>query len=209
MKSKSDNKYYLVILAIVLVAAIAVFVLIMFSGNGTTTLIVKDPAAMALTIPDLFNIPNGFVFNSTLSEQTYKFNSYWTNESEKQAAIAQGFTNGYIDYFLYQNPNQATDIKTVGTSISVFNQSAQEVLNEDVQSFANQYKCTSFSIPTIGDSSFGCYTVLNISGATISYYDILFYKNNVVVRTWVGRTGLVDLSAEAVQYANIISNRIA
>lgn len=199
---------YIIILAVLFVVAIAVLIIMMVGAN--TKLVTQDPATIALSQADVSNIPSGLIYNSSLSEQTYKVGTYWANDSQLQSAIAQGFTNGYYDYFFFQNPSQTSSIKTIGSSISIYNQSqsAQTVTSTTLNQIVQSKNCIAFNLPTIGDASFGCYFVLNESNTAVSYYDVLFYKNNVAVRTWVGQTGLMDLSSEAVQYANIVANRI-
>ena len=205
MSNKKTNKsksYMFVIIALILISVAAFFLIQPSSG-----LISKDPATIALSQADVSNLPPGLVFNSTMSEQRYKLGNYWFNDSQLQAALNQGFMNGYYDNFFYQD-SAASNIEIIGSSISTYNQSAQEILKGDIQAYLPQYNCISFNLPTIGDKSFGCYMVLNISNIEMSYYEVFFYKNNVVVRTWVGQTGLVDSSAEAVQYADIIANKV-
>jgi hypothetical protein len=205
---KQSNKYTIaIIIVLVVVAAVSFFVVF---SRGTNP-VAKDPATIALSQTDVSNIPNGLVYNSTSSEQTYKLDASWFNDSsQRQAAIDMGFIDGYYDYFFYQNPNSFSNIKTIGSSISIYNKtsSAGIATNATLNQIMQSRNCISFNLPTIGDGSYGCYFVLNVSNTAISYYDVLFYKNNVAVRVWVGQTGLVDLSAEAVQYADTVANRI-
>jgi hypothetical protein len=205
MSKKNQLKRYIFIIVIVLIVAIAAFIIIMFKGNYNN-IIAKDPATIALTQTDVFNIPQGLIYNSSLSEQTYKVGNYW-NATAAQAEFARGFTNGYFDDFVYQDSG-ANNIKVIGSSISMYNNSAQNILNEDIQGYDQTYGCIPFNLPTIGDYSYGCHMVTNISNYVMSYYEVFFYKNNVAVRTWVGQNQLVDLSSDVVPYANTIASRI-
>jgi hypothetical protein len=211
-KMKKINSSYVIVLFIALIVIVLGGLFFIMSNN--TKLITKDPATIALAQTDVFNIPSGLVYNSSISEQTYKVGPYWVNDSQLQAALSLGFTNGYYDYFYYKNPNTSVDsgIKTVGSSISIYNQSvsAQISTSNNLNQIIKGNNCVTFNLPTIGDASFGCYFIWNDSNtvAPASYYEVLFYKNNVAVRTWVGQTGIADLSSEAVQYANIVASRI-
>ena len=205
MNKKNKQKSYIIAIVIILVIAIMGFFLVMF--NSTKIVMTNDPATIALTQTDIFNIPQGLVYNSSISESTYKIGNYWPSESEKQTALNQGFTNGYFDNFFYQDSG-ASNIEVIGSSISIYNHSAQDILNNEIQEYNQAYGCISFNLPTIGDYSYGCHMVTNISNYVMSYYEVFFYKGDVTVRTWVAQNQLVDLSADVVPYANIIANRL-
>jgi hypothetical protein len=197
-------KIYIIILAIILIVTVAGFFLL----NRGIEITAKDPRSIALSLSDISNIPDGLIFNLSSSVAIYKTGNYWPNETQRQIVLAKGFTNGYYDFFVYQTPSSLANVKVIGSSVSIFNQSAQEILNEDIHSYTNDYdNCISFNFSVIGDGSFGCQMVLNVSNIEMSYTNIFFYKNNIVVRTFIGQAGIVDLNNETIQYANIIANR--
>src|SRR5271157_4787047 len=195
---------YIILFIIVLIVAVVGLFIILLSKDIMT----KDPKNMVLSLTDINqkDIPPGLVFNTSLSVEFYKNGSYWANESQEQVAMDQGFINGYYEYFFYQNPSLTNNIKTIGSSIVLFNQSqiSREIIDNETQFYLSSDNCTSFNFPNIGDGSFGCYNTVNrtLPGVivAVSYYNIFFYKNNAAIRVWVGQTGTVNLSNEAIQY---------
>jgi hypothetical protein len=206
MNKRKKIRIITIALVAVLIVAVAIAGFFFFSMSNPLTNSL-DPKDMALSLSDI-STPGGLMFNSNLSVATYKNDNYWDSESQKQAAIAMGFTSGYYDYFFYQDSPSSNNIKVIGSSIAIFNQSAQEIMNKEAQSFNTGQNCIFFSVPSIGDNSLGCHMIITLPNLNMSYYNVFFYKNNVLVRTFVGQTGLADSSTEAIKYANIVAGRI-
>jgi type II secretory pathway pseudopilin PulG len=204
-------KLYLIIIAGILILGIAYLLIQVSIGKN-------DPRNLALSLSEIQkNIPSRYILNPSLSLSEYKVGNFWTNETEKEEALNNGFINGYYESYVYQE-QAASNIKTVGSSISIFNnQTTGNYMQTSINSFIQTYlnNCTQFSFPTIGDSSFGCNETADLVNKPTSYVNsptsysvIIFYKNNVIVRVWIGQSGIIDLRNETVQYANIIANRI-